>query len=256
MTSEELVARNDIVWHQRFELSPGVFTPGVNDIQHLLRIAGVPEDLHGLRVLDIGTTNGGVAFEAERRGASQVVAVDIVDPTWFGIAAIVEQLGSRVEYVQASVYELSNLFTEPFDVVVFWGVLYHLRHPLLALDNVRAVAGGTVYLETAIADGALPDAADQPLCQFFRKDEWAGDGSNWFRPTSTTVLAWLRSSGFEPDSLEKWPEGTPERCVVRARRAEGDPEFLAWSYERPVRCAVFHELAERVGPPPAARTRR
>jgi hypothetical protein len=68
------------------------------------------------------------------------VAVDIYPPQWFGFDALREFLGSSVEYLQGAVYDLSRLSRgERFDYVLFWGVLYHLRHPLLALDEVRAV---------------------------------------------------------------------------------------------------------------------
>ena len=67
------IASAGFVWHQRFDLAPGVATPGVSSVEFLLNRAGVPADLTGLSVLDVGTTNGGCAFEAERRGARRVV---------------------------------------------------------------------------------------------------------------------------------------------------------------------------------------
>ncbi len=103
----ELAQRTEFVWHQRFELAPGVFTPGVSNVPFLLQMAGVPERLDGATVLDIGTTNGGAAFECERRGAERVVAVDIADADWFGFAVLRDALDSRVEHVQGSIYELS-----------------------------------------------------------------------------------------------------------------------------------------------------
>ena len=72
-----MAARTDFVWHQRFEIAEGVYAPGASDISWLMAKAAVPERLDGATVLDIGTTNGGTAFECERRGASRVVAVDI-----------------------------------------------------------------------------------------------------------------------------------------------------------------------------------
>ena len=127
-----------------------MYTPGSSDVSGLMNTAAVPERLDGATVLDIGTTNGGAAFECERRGARRVVAVDIADENWFGFATLKRALGSSVDHVQASIYELPELLGEQFDVVLFWGVLYHLRHPLLALDNVRRLARGTVSIETAV----------------------------------------------------------------------------------------------------------
>ena len=86
--AERLIADSRFIWHQRFELAPGVFAPGTNDVGFLLSTAGIPEQLHGETVLDIGTTNGGMAFELERRGAGAIIAVDILDADAFGFNAI------------------------------------------------------------------------------------------------------------------------------------------------------------------------
>ena len=134
---------------------PGVYTPGVNDIDFLLEQADLPEDVEGATVLDIGATNGGVAFELERRGAGRVVAVDIYSADWFGLEQLKALLNSRVEYLCASVYELPAKLDEQFDIVAFCGVLYHLRHPLLALDVVRALTRGRALIETAVCDRSL-----------------------------------------------------------------------------------------------------
>ncbi len=135
-----LLSDDAIVWYQRFELAPGLTTPGVADTLDLMRRAAFPEDLTGSSVLDVGTCNGFVAFEAERRGASHVVAADIYPPDHFGFAVLADFFGSQVRYVQATVYELPTLLQTRFDVVAFFGVLYHLRHPLLGLDAVRRLA--------------------------------------------------------------------------------------------------------------------
>src|SRR5258706_960173 len=101
----------------------------------------------GMSVLDIGTTNGAMIFECERGGASGLVAVDILDKDHFGFASLAEFFESKAEFLQGSVYELADVLGETFDLVIFWGVLYHLRHPLLGLDSVRRLAAGRVTLE-------------------------------------------------------------------------------------------------------------
>ncbi|HEY4916683.1 MAG TPA: DUF1698 domain-containing protein [Solirubrobacteraceae bacterium] len=234
---EALAARTDIVWHQRFELAPGIFTPGTNDVDWLLHTAGVPADLTGASVLDIGTTNGGAAFTLERRGASRVLATDIVDSTHFGFDAIRSALGSNVAFRQLSVYELSRVITEPFDFVVFWGVLYHLRHPLLALDNVRAVTRGTAYVETAVCDSELPGDTDIALARFYRRDELGGDSSNWFAPNVHGLLEWCRSCRLEPGNVSSWPD-PPTRAMITTSVISGVPEYQAVSYERPLLSSV------------------
>jgi len=240
--AKALAARTDFVWHQRFELCEEVFSPGANDVGFLMGAAELPEDLRGASVLDIGTTNGGAAFMAERRGAERVVATDIFDAGHFGFEAIRDALGSSVEFQQLSVYELSHQIAERFDIVLFWGVLYHLRHPLLALDNVRSVAAGRVYIETAVCDGEVASQGPLPVARFYRRDELGADCSNWFAPSLDMLLDWCASSGLEPTAAHSWPEGAPERAMVSATRGPNEPEYALISYERPLQCVVQHEI--------------
>jgi len=233
-----LAERTDFLWHQRFELAPGVFSPGANDVGWLLHTAGVPDDLSGASVLDIGTTNGGAAFTLERRGATRVLATDIVDSMHFGFDAIHTVLGSSVEFRQLSVYELSREVAEQFDYVVFWGVLYHLRHPLLALDNVRAVTTKTAYIETAVCDGDLPSLAEAPIARFYRRDELGNDSSNWFAPSVSALEDWCASCGLEPEAVNSWPQPAPTRAMVQASAVPGPPEYQQVSYERPLLSSV------------------
>lgn len=240
-TSQEfelLAARTDFLWHQRFELAPGIFSPGTNDVDWLLHTAGVPADLRGASVLDIGTTNGGAAFTLERRGASRVLATDIVDPMHFGFEAIRSTLSSKVEFRRLSVYELSRSIEEQFDYVVFWGVLYHLRHPLLALDNVRAMARQTAYVETAICEAELPQQTETAITRFYRLDDLGGDSSNWFAPNVCALLDWCRSCGLEPTAVSSWPEEAPTRAMVSTAVVAGPPEYQTVSYEQPLHCML------------------
>jgi tRNA (mo5U34)-methyltransferase len=235
----ELIERSEFVWHQRFELVPGVWTPGTSPVGRLWELAQLPGDLSGLTVLDVGTTNAGTAFEAERRGAKRVVAVDIYDADWFGVRALTEFLQSRVEYVRCSAYELASRFEEPFDVVIFWGVLYHLRHPLLALDSLRSVTAGSVSLETAVCDYDLPARQRaRPLACFYRGDELAGDSSNWFAPTLLGLQEWCRSSGFEIERTTAWPSHGPTRAMISLRPTGGPAEYETLSYESPLQVKV------------------
>lgn len=227
------------VWHQRYELAPGVFTPGVSSVDFLLERAGVPKDLSGLSVLDVGTTNGACAFEAERRGATRVVAVDIFPPSHFGFGDLKHFLGSRVTFINASVYELPERLPEQFDLVMFFGVLYHLRHPLLALDRLWEMSRHRLVVETAVCDHEHPAMRDAAYTRFYRTNELAGDGSNWFAPSIRSLGDWVGSSGFSVEQVEGWPDQSPSRAMVQATRLPGPQEYQTLSYERPlaVRCA-------------------
>lgn len=229
----QLAARDDFVWHQRFELAPEVFTRGANDIGWLLQQSGLPEDLSDCKVLDIGTTNGGGAFLAERRGAARCLAVDIFDSTAFGFADLAAALDSSAEFLQCNVYDVPDRVDGAFDHVLFLGVLYHLRHPLLALDAVRHMLApaGVAYIETAVCDGEV-EPAGSGVVRYYRRDELGHDASNWFAPSVATLRDWCESAGLDVQEVRSWPEDRPTRALVRARRAAGEPEFEKLSYER------------------------
>ncbi len=236
--AQRFVEDEDFIWFQKFELVPGVETPGTSDIGKILAASGIPDDLSGLSVLDVGTANGGLAFMAERRGAERVLAVDIYPEHWFGVDRIKDFLGSRVEHRQMSVYDLLGGLDERFDVVFFCGVLYHLRHPLLALDNVRAVLkeGGLLLIETAVADRDLRLAAGKPYVRFYRGSELGHDPSCWFAPTAAALREWCASSGLEPEEDDARSGLVAKvlasrRVLMRARRTPGPPEFTEKSYD-------------------------
>jgi tRNA (mo5U34)-methyltransferase len=255
--AERHAARTDFIWFQSFELTEGVYSPGPQSVDFLLYHLELPESLKGLSVLDIGTSNGAVAFELERRGAKRVVGVDIVDEKHFGFSATRDLLGSRAQFIQSSIYELPHrLHGERFDIVMFLGVLYHLRHPLLALDKLRSLTRGVAFIETAICDAEYPHAADQPLTRFFRLDELGADPTNWFSPSSACLAEWCRSAGFDVEELKSWPEEAPERALVRARATEGEPEYLEVSYEQPLDVRVSWRRAHKLGGRLSDRLRR
>jgi len=232
-----LCASRDFVWHQRFQIAPGIHTPGVNDIDWLLEASHFPTDLTGKSVLDIGTTNGAMAFEAERRGSTDVTAVDISDENHFGFRQIATLLGSKVKFQQASIYDLPSIVGRSFDVVIFWGVLYHLRHPLLALDALRQVCQDVCYLESAIY--TPPAGMLDRVAKFHRLDDLAGDGTNWWSPSVETTEDWCRSAGFEFELQQLMPPAKPERCLARLTVVPGTPEYLKVSYERPLQVKVL-----------------
>ena len=211
MTSDELRERAaKIRWWHKIELAPGFVTPGFSDISALMANSGIPSDLMGKRCLDIGTWDGAVAFEMERRGASEVVAIDSWDgmgrdwkgdqfpahPTFpqpyrDGFDLACEALGSKVVGHQRSVMHLSEKFGS-FDLVVMFGVLYHLRHPLMALERVRSVCRDLLILETHI--DMLGEG--RPATAFYGKGEVNDDPTTWWGPNVECVNAWLLASGF------------------------------------------------------------
>ena len=171
----------------------------------------LPADLTGRTVLDIGCNAGFYSFEMTRRGAARVVGIDS-DPRYLDQARFAaETLGTTgVEFRQLGVYDVAAL-GERFDLVIFMGVLYHLRHPLLALDLIREhVAGDLMLFQTLtrgpdtvadvaedydFADDAHFQAPDYPRMAFI-ENRWSHDWTNWWVPNRAGVEAMLRAAGF------------------------------------------------------------
>lgn len=227
------------VIHQNWEIFQGVRTPGRNHVEGICQRLRVPEDLSGKRVLDVGAWNGCLSFECERRGAPEVIALGPEDPVHTGFYKMRDALGSRVQYRLGTVYDLDPDVLGHFDVVMFWGVLYHLRYPLLGLDNLRRVCTGDVYVETYVCDDAVlpgrwkrikswllrhvsPLLASAPTWVFYRTDELEEDHSNWFGPNLRAVGEAFESAGFDTRLVATWPN----RAGFHARVRPGRPEFL------------------------------
>jgi tRNA (mo5U34)-methyltransferase len=227
-------------WFQYFEVAPGIFTSGRNNVPFICDQLQIPEDLKGMSVLDVGAHEGGLSFECERRGASPVVAYDLPGSHVSRFAVAKEILGSKVEYVQGTVYKLTPEKVGTFDIVLFPGVLYHLRYPLLACDRLRWVTRTCCLIETHVIDNCVvtpegvrtlgqiaPLLTPLPICQFYERGELANDPSNWFGPNVASVLAWFRSAGFDIEHLATWGG----RAAFRAQVRPGQPPYYEDSYE-------------------------
>jgi tRNA (mo5U34)-methyltransferase len=169
----------------------------------------LPRDLTGKSVLDVGCNAGFYSMEMKRRGAARVLGIDSDERylTQARFAARVE--GLDIDFAQRSVYDVGGL-GERFDLVLFMGVLYHLRHPLLALDLLRGVVGELLVFQSMLrgngdvlelaCDYAFEERAlfDQPAYpkMFFVEQRYANDPTNWWIPNRACVEAMLRSAGF------------------------------------------------------------
>jgi tRNA (mo5U34)-methyltransferase len=189
-------------WWHSFELPDGRIVRGVNEISSLRgRLAEfpIPQDLSGLRALDIGCWDGWFSFELERRGA-EVVAIDVWDnPRFREMHAI---YNSRVDYRQMDVYELSPATVGTFDIVLFLGVLYHLKHPLLGLEKVCSVTTGLAAVDSFILRDNF-DLNAQPMLNFYENDEFEGQTDNWVAPNLACLAAMCRTAGFARVELRK-----------------------------------------------------
>ena len=200
---------HDVRWYHTIELPGGDVTPGYFDTRAAADVVPLPPRLDGMRCLDVGTYDGFWAFEMERRGAAEVVGVDVLDPRrwdWPGdstaeaLAAIGlprsgfdvarDALGSSAVRRDLSVYELSPDVVGEFDVVYMGSLTLHLRDPVGALERVRSVCRGVLVLEDAI-DPAL-SLRRSPSAVF------DGRGRPWWWKVNASGLARLaEAAGFD-----------------------------------------------------------
>jgi len=213
--SELQAAVAGIRWYHSMDLGHGVVTRGESNNTRLLEKLALPPRLDGLTVLDVGAWDGFFSFEAERRGARRVLATDYYcwsGPGWgtkAGFELARRALGSRVEDLEIDVPDLTPERVGVFDVVLFLGVLYHLRNPLLALERVFSVTGRHLILETHV------DMLHcfRPACAFYPRDELNRDSTNWFGPNPAAVVAMLRAAGFGRVAVVHRPRALPLRLA-------------------------------------------
>ena len=238
-------------WYHTLDLGDGLVTPGEYDLRQVSASRLPWPSLQGARCLDVGSRNGFYAFEMERRGAAEVVSLDVDDPADLAfpagappldaIAAEVRAgnecfevahaaLGSRVRRVYRTVYELDPEWIDSFDFVVIGTLLLHLRDPVGALQAVRRVTSGTLLLNEAVA----------PTLSLLRRDPVTDLGMVvnpfWFVPNPPALRRWAEAAGFRverssrpyvvpwgpgadvPSQRFVWsgpPQGIPRRALVR-----------------------------------------
>jgi tRNA (mo5U34)-methyltransferase len=225
-------------WNHTIDLGGGVKTDGhkkaESDWPYYDAIGDI--DFRGKKVLDIGCNDGLWSFEAERRGAAEVYATDLVsqvnprrDPC-FRLAHKI--LGSKVRYFpDLSVYDLDRLDVRDFDVVLYFGVYYHLKNPLLSFTRIRQVMkeGGMLVAEGHVT--ADPGA----VARFYYRKHGAGDRSNWWFPSIPCLREWVECSFFDivqefafPQFYGRGPEPEVDsgRHIIKARAVRrADPHL-------------------------------
>ncbi|ACA16578.1 Methyltransferase type 11 [Methylobacterium sp. 4-46] len=223
-------------WFHNIEIAPGLFTAPDHFLGDYPTVKwrgfahAIPADLTGKSVLDIGCNGGFYAIEMKRRGAARVLGLD-EDPDYLAQARFAaEALGAEIEFREGSVYDVAAL-GERFDLVLFMGVLYHLRHPLLALDLIHAHAAADMLVFQSMQRGARTVAEVAPDYDFFEMEHfdrpdypklhfiersYAGDPTNWWAPNRACTEAMLRAAGFAIESH-------PEEEVYVCRRVEAPP---------------------------------
>ncbi|MFN8474684.1 MAG: DUF1698 domain-containing protein [Anaerolineae bacterium] len=219
MTPEEMRAGVERLapWFHRIELAPSVYTKDASiagePVDHpyptweLVRQA-LPDDLTGKSVLDVGCNGGYYAVEAKRRGAARVLGVDSQRREVSQARFVRRALGLDIEFERMSVYDIRPATVGQFDYVLALGLIYHLKHLVLALENLFAVTKNTLIIETAILppDIAPPtlyipfggvDRNLHPLVYVENPADASEPAFNWFIPTTACAKAMLENVGFE-----------------------------------------------------------
>ncbi|MGH9837794.1 MAG: DUF1698 domain-containing protein [Blastocatellia bacterium] len=204
-------------WWHSIDLGNGVVTPGVHPIEELrdnFARFKLPDDLGGKTLLDIGCWDGFYSFEAERRGA-RVTSADCWRPENFFRACAA--LNSPIEFHELSVYDVTKAGLGSFDIVFFLGVLYHLRHPLLALEQVCEVTRDFAIIETHVIDNIYE--ARNPVMEFYEFDELGGQYDNWWGPNVECLTKMARAAGFVRVELLRLEQ---TRATIKAFRRWND----------------------------------
>jgi tRNA (mo5U34)-methyltransferase len=225
-----------VEWFHTIDLGHGIVTPGIDDTPRKLLKLGMPDDLDGRTVLDIGAWDGFFSFEAARRGARRVLATDSFcwrGEAWGskrGFELAREALNAPVEDKTVDVMDLSPDIEGVFDVVLFLGVLYHLRHPLLALESVARVAGDLLILETEVDLLGLT----QPAMAFYAGTELNNDPTNWWAPNPAALLAMLSDVGFARFDIVSHPKPLALRAgrALKQWFAEGKNPLVEYRRDR------------------------
>jgi tRNA (mo5U34)-methyltransferase len=227
-------------WYHTIDLGGGVITAGVDDTPQRLAKLDLPQSLAGKTVLDIGAWDGFFSFECERRGAARVVAADYFSwsaqgwGTKAGFQLARDVLGSKVEDVDIDVMDLSPERLGTFDLVLFLGVLYHLRHPLLALERVASVTHKMLILETVVDMVGY----GRPAVAFYPARELNNDPTNWWGPNASAVHGMLRSVDFQRVETITKERGALYRAARAASHSMRGKNALGPAFRQDR--AVFH----------------
>jgi tRNA (mo5U34)-methyltransferase len=193
--SEKIELLKKIKWHHTIEL--GFYTTnGSNSLEfERENCKAIPEDLSGLSVLDVGAWDGYYSFVAEKRGAKRVLAIDIYQgscsPDGFFLAK--EILGSKVEHRELDVTELEKLDGEKFDVILFMGVYYHLKDPVLAIRKIHDALNDRGLL----VFGGKMLAGRKPRLYEYKEGEYKQDATTFCAATIPWVIRTCSDIGFD-----------------------------------------------------------
>jgi tRNA (mo5U34)-methyltransferase len=223
--AKELVA-SVAAWHHRFEIAPGIVTPGSYDPRFLLDKMELPDDLAGKRVLDIGPSDGFFSLNLRRRGA-QVVAVDYRPKDLHGFGIMERISGLDFDYRQGNIYDITPAMFGTFEIVIFFGVLYHLPDMMKALSIVRSVSSNLMFLETHCAAELAPEIS---AARYYREDTLNHDVTNFWSPNPLCLKDMLHDAAFDLERGGTWADGDRYFAACRINQDEARTRKLRLAY--------------------------
>ena len=190
-----------IKFFHKVKLNDGTYTDGEQDMEKIRPYYIFDElDLKGKSILDVGCWDGYFSFEAEKKGASRVTSFDDPACRWGGVNGYVflhNHFQSRANFVKGNVYDLANMFnTKEFDVVLCYGVLYHLSDPLYALQNLFYVCKDTIVFEGHFS------SSEKPCLELIPYKFYKEDPSNVYSPSISYMDLVGRYNGFEMETVK------------------------------------------------------
>ena len=197
-------------WHHRFEIYPGLVTPGTYDPSFLWNKLHIDDHCKGQRVLDVGTSDGYFSKRVHSLGGTPV-CVDYRAKTSHGFGVMEQLHGSTFSYEHSNIYELNTERLGTFDFVLFLGVLYHLPDMMRALRKLRTLCRSTLFLETHSDNEFCPDF---PAARYHKGTSLSGDLTNFWSPNPLCVLDMLYDAGFNVVRHETWGDRLFAEAVV------------------------------------------
>ena len=223
-------------WFHKIEIFPGYYSPGWSDPRtEKLPYFGLPDDLSGLRVLDIGCAEGFFSFEAEKRGAREVIGIDSFPDSIRRFNMVKEARNSNATAFLTNVYDLDPSKLGTFDLVLCYGLLYHLKHPQYALEKVRSVCTGQLLFQTHIAEEQ--SIGDTPWARYYPHGMSSGPNNEDWDPTifwlfnSACCIAMLDHLGFNDLRIvsdDPQPFVVSAKSPVQARSEPPDQTQSPW----------------------------
>lgn len=223
-TQAEALVASRPVWYHRFEIYPGVWTPGVYDPREALDNLALPDDMTGMKVLEIGPADGFFSMALAGRGA-EVTTVDYGTEQQ-NFAVMRELSGHQFNQITANLYDLPSLGFGQFDVVLLMGVLYHLPDMIRGLHTLRPFVGGRLIVETLISTAG----GDAPIAEYMPADTNNGDYTNFWAPNSACCQSMLVDCGFIVDRVSVGGTRGLYDCRPNAARGATKKTDVAYSF--------------------------